>query len=179
MTEPNALNNQPENLNLFEGTRFKMVFTRLSTVAFFTQRVDIPSVSLGEAIFPTPFKDISIPGDKLIYDKFNLSFVVDEDLQNYIALYGWIQGLGFPENYQQYKTLRETRVDLRPRKGHLYSDATLHLLTNNYNPNIQILFKNMFPISLSPITLDSTEMTNESKQLDSVFAYERYDIEVL
>ena len=44
----------------------------------------------------TPFVDVAVVGDKLQYDNFNMTFMVDESLQNYMEMYDWVKNIGFP-----------------------------------------------------------------------------------
>ena len=51
-------------------------------------------------------KDIPIPGDKLDYDNLNITFLVDENLENYREIHGWLTGLGFPKDHSQFRALQ-------------------------------------------------------------------------
>jgi len=54
-------------------------------VDFFCNSARIPEISLGTAIQPSYLKDIDIPGEKLTYGDFSLRFLVDENMENYMA----------------------------------------------------------------------------------------------
>ena len=41
----------------------------------------------------TSLKDIPIPSDKLSYASLNMSFLIDENLENYREIHGWLTGL--------------------------------------------------------------------------------------
>ena len=65
---------------------------------------NVPAITIKEqASQPTPLKDVPIPGDKLDYDNLNITFLVDENLENYREIHGWLTGLGFPKDYVQFR----------------------------------------------------------------------------
>ena len=41
---------------------------------------------MGEGTYATPLKDIPILGDKLTYEDLTITFIVDENLENYIEM---------------------------------------------------------------------------------------------
>ena len=84
-----ALNRNPQNTNLLQPTKFLLTFDRLESVPYFCQTVNIPSISLGEVTRPTPFLDLYSPGTKLIYDPFDVTFLVDEELASWKNMYDW------------------------------------------------------------------------------------------
>jgi hypothetical protein len=149
--------NQVSNRNFLSPVGFKFTLSKYPKVSFFSNKVNIPGISLGVAIQPNPFKDIPIPGDKLEYDDLKLEFLVDENMENYLALYEWLTSLGYPDNIDQYNRLIEE--DKSPRKGtfKIYSDATLEVLNSNYNSVMSIKFKDLFPTSLNTLDFDATQ----------------------
>ena len=70
---------------------------------------------MGTAIQPSYLKDIPVPGDKVLYDDLNVRFLVDEKMENYLAIHKWITGLGYPESIGQYRQLKtdDKRTDRR------------------------------------------------------------------
>ena len=61
---------------------------------------DGSDLSLGEAVIPTPYKDIPIMGDKITFGNLDVSFIVDEHLENYVSIHNWLIGIGFPKDKQ-------------------------------------------------------------------------------
>ena len=82
------------------------MINQLPKVQFFTTAANIPDISLGEAVIPTPFKDIPIMGDKITFGNLDVSFIVDEYLENYITIHNWLIGIGFPKNRTQFSSFR-------------------------------------------------------------------------
>ena len=158
---------QPNEINQLNVVSFETNFTRLPNVNFFCQRINIPSIGLGLASQATPFSDIPVLGDKLIFEQLTLNFIVSEDLSNYLEIYNWLISIGFPENDTQFN-LNNSNVD--PIEN-LRSDMNIIINTNKSNPNYNITFKDTFPVSLGSIELDAAATSLEPIILDVSFAY--------
>mgnify|MGYP003321351814 CR=1 FL=1 len=131
MTYANAYQRQIQNRNFLAPTGFKLVLNRAPKVAFFSNAANIPGIILGEATQPTYLKDIPTPGDKIVFDDFNIRFLVDEDLKNYMELQNWIRGLGYPESLEEIYDLQEEKRNVDMSKSNtmdIYSDGTLQIL---------------------------------------------------
>ena len=83
MAETNPLSRQPTSLDYLSPTQFAFNILQLPKVQFNTVSVNIPDISLGESVIPTPFKDIPIQGTSLTYGNLDITFIVDEELDNY------------------------------------------------------------------------------------------------
>ena len=100
------------SLKVFIQFRFKC--TKMPLVEYFCQTANIPGISLGSAIVPTSMYDYPVPGDNISYQSFDISFLVDENLNNYKELHDWISGLGFPKNHEQFANLQGSGSDRFP-----------------------------------------------------------------
>ena len=150
------------DLNFLSPNGFVLSIERLPKVSFFAQSVKLPSLSLPALEQPTPLSIIEVPSDKLLFDPLDLTFAVDEKMDNWMEVFKWMQGLGYPENHPQYTTENNTRTFLSSRAGELprnYSDARLFILGSNNETVRTINFVDCFPISLSGIDL-STQNTD-------------------
>ena len=171
MTTSNVIDRAPSKFDYASPIQFRFKMTKLPNVEFFIQSANIPGISLGETSMPTPLKDISMPGDKLTYQTLEVSFLVDENLNNYKEIHDWIIGLGFPQDHTQFKTLLGTGADRFPGRiantaatgtsiaqpvseGGIYSDATLTVLNSKNIAKTEIRFQNVFPISLGSLSYD-------------------------
>lgn len=171
---------QLENRNLLSPVGFKLILDRCNKVDFFAQSANIPGISMGTALQPTPFKDIDLPGDKVRYDDLNVRFLVDEDMENYLQIYKWLVGLGYPDNMDQFTDLKNQREYLQ-RSGNadpfnLYSDGTLQILNSSLMSKISVKFKQLFPISLSTLTFDASENDTTYFTAEVTFRYTIFKI---
>ena len=176
-------NNQLDNRNYLSPVGFKFVITKAPKADFFSNSANIPGINLGFAEQPTYLKNIPVAGDKLTYEDFNLTFFVDENLENYMQVHNWLKGLGFPESIQQFIDLKRGD-EYTPEVGaksalNEYSDATLIIYNSSFNEISKVHFKDVFPISLSTIEFDATAGDINYVTATVTFKYSIYNIEVI
>ena len=156
--------------NYFSPLEFIVSVKRLPNVEFFTQRTQIPGVSATPVEKPNPFNVMYETPDKLRYDNLNFSFIIDEKMNNYLEIYNWIKGITFPQNFDQFKAINES-------KEGRFSDISVLVLNSSKNPSINITYKNCFPISLSEVVLDTTSPDLIYPEATVTFQYDYYEIE--
>ena len=194
MTELNVNTRQPSKLDYASPIQFRFKMAKLPKVEFFVQTANIPGISLGTATAVTPLYDYPIPGDKITYSTLDISFLVDENLNNYKELHDWISGLGFPKNHQQFADLQATGADRFPgstassvatgskrtpaplAEGGTYSDATLTVLSSKNIAKTEIRFSNVYPISLGSLSYDIKASDVDYITVQASFNYLNYDI---
>ena len=174
MTTIKTVSRAPDKLDYASPIQFKFTCAKLPTVEFFCQTANIPGITLGTADVETPLKSIPFPGDKLTYGDLNVSFLVDENLNNYKELHDWLTGLGFPQAHSQYAALLATGHDRFPQskvgtatvssdagritaplsEGATYSDATLTVLNSKNIAKTEIRFHNVYPTQLGGLSYD-------------------------
>ena len=195
MTVINTLKRQPTELDYSDPTKFKFSINKLPTVEFFTTAANIPDISLGELVIPTPYKNIPIVGNTLTYGNLDISFIVDEYLENYITIHNWLVGIGFPKDRQQFTDFRSTtsntssagsggntdigKVGKTSADRPFYSDATLTVLSNKNNPIVEVRYSDMFPVSLSGLDYNSQEADVDYLTATIDFRYKLYEIVTL
>ena len=194
MTETNIINREPTKLDYASPIQFRFKMTKIPKVEFFVQTANIPGISLGTATAVTPLYDYPIPGDKINFQTLDISFLVDENLNNYKELHDWISGLGFPSNHQQFADLQATGADRFPgstassvamgskrtpaplAEGGIYSDATLTVLNSKNIAKTEIRFKNVYPTTLGSLSYDIKASDVDYLQVQASFNYLHYDI---
>ena len=167
-----------DNRNFLSPLGFKFALKRSPGVAFFCNEANIPSLELGVAVQPTYLKDIDRPGDKITFGDLNLRFLVDEDLVNYMEIQNWIRGLGFPESLDQFQELKDENIlgPMGKSNDDIYSDGTLQILSSNLIPKFQVIFRDLFPVSLSTVTFDATDTDIDYFTADVSFKYTIYNL---
>lgn len=133
--------------NFLSPIEFRFVIKRLPYTEFFVQSTNIPGLSGNPVPVGTPFKPTYFQGDRLDYGDLTLNVAVDENMNNWLEIHNWMVGLLFPDEFDQFANLEEG--------DGLFSDASLIMMTNSRNPNVRISFKDIFPISLGDIQLDT------------------------
>ncbi len=166
---------QIQNRNFLSPVGFKFTLAKEPKVAFFCNSATIPEITLGVAQQPTYLKRLDVPGEILTYGDFSLKFLVDENMENYMAVHNWLTGLGFPETAEQYRNLTTDDQQVRDSKQ-AFSDGSLHILNNNYRDIAIIKFRDLFPISLSSLEFDATPTDVVYLTAQVYFKYTIYDI---
>ena len=163
-----VLNRNPQNTNPLQPTKFLLTFSRIQTVQYFCQEINLPGVSLGEVLKPTPFLDMYSPGTKLTYDPLDISFTIDEELASWKNLYDWFTTIADPDGFEKRTYTRELQ------RTEYLSDATLTVLSALNNPVLRIEFTNVFPLTLSDINFDTKLSADTIITARATFRYQSY-----
>ena len=158
-------NEQPKNRNFLIPVGFKLDLEIFHGVDFFCQSASIPDISMPFAEVNTPFRNIPIAGSGGVdFADLSLTFIIDEELKNYISIHNWIRKFGLSESRIPDGTTDQ------------YSNGLLYILTSHNNINHIVQFKNMFPVSLSGVPFDATVGDVDYLSASVTFKYEKYDI---
>lgn len=167
ITTPGAVNTQAENVNYLYPTNYRFILTRTPAMTYNCTKVSLPSLDLPAVIQGTTLvNEGKVSGGKITYGDLTVSFLVDENLENWQEIYEWMLTLGtsydprFPEADENKK----------------YSNATLAVMNSAMNPKFEVTFTNIFPVSLGGIDFDSGVSGMDALVVDVSFAYDYYDI---
>ena len=191
-TTINALARQPTELDYADPTKFKFSITKLPKVEFFTTAANLPGINLGESIFPTPFKQVPVMGDDLTFDNLEITFLVDEKLENYREIHQWLVGIGFPKARTQFSSFRKDESQTFPTvesvKGDvtnpgtpsgiqaMFGDATLTMMTSKNNPVIEVRFSDLYLVALSGLSFNQQEGDVTYLTATATFTYKLYEM---
>ena len=183
-----ALTTQPSNPQFLSPVGFDFRIRKLPNVNYFVQSVNIPGVQLGETEFPSPFISIPIQGDHMRFGDLQISFKVDENMENFIELFNWIQYIGFPESFNQSKQVynkegtkglsgpQDVQRTGRSLGEGATSDCTLTVLNSASNPNMSIDFLDAFPTSMTDLLFDVRATDVEYVEAAATFRFRMYKI---
>ena len=194
-TSTSPLNRQPTKLDYSSPTQFRFLINQLPKVQYFTTEANIPGIALGDIELATPLKNIPLMGDKLTYEDLNITFIVDENLENYVEMHTWLTSIGFPNDRSQFANFRSatsnvatnTRGESKdigdvkastPERA-MYSDAVMTILTNKNNPVVECRFADVFPTSLSGLTYSQNQTDVDYLTAEVNFKYQIYEIKTL
>ena len=194
-TSTSPISRQPDKLDYLSPTQFKFNIHQLPKVEFFTTAANVPAISLGDAVFPTPYKEIPMMGDTLSYENLSITFIVDEYLENYISLHEWMTAIGFPKSRTQFSSFRSnvasspiitqgTSDDIGDVKTAtsargMFGDAILTMLTNKNNPVVEVRFQDLYPVALGALEMTQTATDVEYISVTADFTYKIYEIVTL
>lgn len=159
-----------DNLNV---NSFKADIDKIPFFNYKLQEVRLPGMQLGVAETPTPFQKMKVPGDQIVYDQIGFTFIVDEDLSNYLAIQKWMHGLGFPDSFEDYQELIKFGSARAKRSYEVdeTSDIVVHMMTNHRNPNMNFKYLRAFPVSLSGLELSVTNTTSHVVTATAMFEF--------
>ena len=194
MTVENSLSRQPTKLDYASPTQFKFSIIKLPKVEYFCTAVNIPGVNLGETTQATPLKKIPIPGDTLTYEPLQMTFLVDENLENFQEIHGWLVGLGFPRDNKEFRNLLSSGTDRFPTRnstnisteagktkyaaadaGPTLSDATLTVLSSKNNSQVEIRFRDIYPTGVTGLSYNQQAADVDYLTATVSFSYLIYD----
>ena len=192
MVSTNMLSRQPTELDYADSTKFRFKINKLPKVEFFTTQCTLPGINLGDVVIPSPFKEIPIQGHTLTYDNLDITFLVDEKLENYIELHQWLVGIGFPKARTQFESFKQNNSDAFPVQGGTkgeatnpgsptsasatFGDATLIITSSKNNPLVEVRFSDIYPVSLGAIQFNQQESDVTYLTTTCTFSYKLYEI---
>jgi hypothetical protein len=150
------------NKSILNRNNFKFLIEKVPNVEYYVKSVNIPGIQFTETVAAAGVGlDAFFPGDKVSFDTLDVSFLVDEDLENFKEIYNWINDIVPVHDPEDYKNLTGTSKTIT----NIYTGAsddlaktsqiTLVLNTNKNIPNRFLRFYDAFPISLSAVELES------------------------
>ena len=170
-----AFGKQIANRNFLSGVAFKFSLTKFPKVDFFSNSARIPELNLELTTQASYLKNIDIPGERLSYGDFTLRFLVDENMENYQAVYSWLTGLGFPETTKEFaEIIKDSDGQRDPKEA--FCDGTLSILNSNYREVGKVKFNDLFPISLTSLEFDATNTDVQYFTAEATFKYTLYKL---
>lgn len=157
--------------NQFEPKTLQLILDRAPAVEYFCTSAPLPGITATAIRQPSPFTDVKVTGDKLIYQPLIVTFIVDEHLQNWQEIYNWFVSYAHPEAFEQYADKSHTQNDLYRSK---LSNATLIVANNKYNKQHEFRFVDLFPVDMSDIILDVQISDTQVAMCTVTFEYSYY-----
>jgi hypothetical protein len=156
----------PERINPLLPTYYRFMIDRLPTVSYFCQTASLPTVTLSEVQMPNLFVPLKFPS-KLDFDELSITFVVDEQMKNWLEIFNWMRSCTQVEGFEEFAAINR----------HL-STANLYILNSTKNAKMSVTFEGLYPRTLSALDFSSSVMDPEALQATATFAYRNYNIEV-
>lgn len=156
--------------NYLSSTAFEVAIQRLPNVEFFVQKINIPSLGGGSVEQTTPLNNLFEPRPKILYTDLSLSFIVDENMRNYLEIFYWMKALGSDKDFSSYAEM----LEINPPGTK--SDISILIQNSHKNANLEFTFYNAFPIDLSDIQLDLTQADVTYPECTATFKYDYFEI---
>ena len=152
-------NVEQNNLSLLN---FKFKLDRTPDLEYRAQSVSLPGLSLSSATMPTPFVEVPFPG-RISSDDLSLTFLVGENMKDYLSIFDWMVALGIPDDFEQYRNW--------------LSDCSVIITDSNLKANINVRFVDAFPVQLSGIEFDTTLSEAQYAVATVTFRFARWYVE--
>jgi len=163
MAQSKWYSEQPKNRNFLSPVGFKMNLDLFPGVDFFCQRANIPDITVPYTDVPTRFRSFPIVAAGGIQTgDLNLTFIIDEELKNFMSIQNWIKKNGLYEEHSDGEAE--------------YSNGTLEITTSNYNVSSYVIFENLFPVSLTEVRFDVGDTDVEYFTADVTFKYTSFEL---
>lgn len=148
------------NRNVALGTSFLLEIPLFPELNYFVQNAELPSITMGGV--DTPYKNHQgiLPSNRIDFDPLNLTFLVDEEYENWYSLVCW---------FERIRTGRGAILDEM-------SDITLHLVNSNKNFNKEIIFRSAFPSFVGSLPLDSGSVDADPVICSATFRYQYFEM---
>lgn len=132
---------------------YQLAIKKIPNTVFNVVSANLPGITVEDAELQTPFKVIRYP-DKVVYNDFVVRFKVDEDLENYREIFDWMHLIGRPEQFSEPNTNTLYPNDIYSTYA---SDGTLIILNSANKANIEVRFRDLFPVVLGDIEFTSQD----------------------
>jgi len=155
---------------------FQFVMDRVPNLVYFCQSANLPGIGFGVVDQPTTLgHPVKVPTGAFRFEDLELTFRVDENLNNWIELQNWIATAG---NYYDDSNTLPYYSDT-PGQLIKTTDATLLITNSSYQPKIKVHFKHVFPQYVSGINFVVNAPVSTEAIATVKFAHTGYTIERL
>jgi hypothetical protein len=113
------------------------------------------------------------PGEHLNYGDLEITFRVDENLQNYLEIHNWIRALGKPKDFAEYRSISKKA---NYTGDGIRSDLSLIVLSSAKNANYEIIFIDAYPFELGQLVFDTTKQDVDYIEATATFKYVLFEI---
>lgn len=162
-------------LNFLPQNGARVIIKKAPQMTYNCQQANIPGFRVGAAWQATPFVNIPKSGDKMEFDVFSMSFLVDEQFRNYLEIWNWMREYSKPNNHDEYKSIIEAS---KVTGMGIYSDIILMPLDSSKNVIGTITIKDAFPIAMSSILFDATLPTPQYVTAQASFILQSFEISI-
>lgn len=158
--------------NFLAPVAFQLDIPFFKEVSFQCNAANIPGISMGGPQQATIYNDFQLSGDKLNYEDFSVTFLIDENMSNYSIIHNWMTGITYPQKADQWREFANTMLDKKHQGVDVDRlDLTLRILNSSFNTQTVVKLYDAFPVGLSslPFSVD----TNDIQYLtaDATFKY--------
>lgn len=141
-----------QSYNQLEAKSIQLVIDRIPNVNFFCTSASVPGIASTAVRQPSPFADVKVTGDKIMFQPLIVNFIVDENMANWKEIFDWMVSYAHPTEFDEYAdaTIPQNRLYASKK-----SDATLIVPNNKYNATHEFSYVDIFPVDMTDIIFDT------------------------
>ena len=173
-TQKGALSSNPQTFNFLSPLNFTFILKRAPNTNYNIHLINIPSLTLPQAIEPTSILALPKPGDHMEFSPLIVQFKVDENFNNYLEIWKWLMALGRIPNPVAFKSLENKPYWTGQSET---SEIMLTILDSSRNVNIVLNYHDCFPVTLSELIFDVQLRDVDFITATCQFAYSYFEIE--
>lgn len=132
---------------------YQLAIQKIPNTILNVTSVNLPGITVEDAELQTPFKVIRYP-EKVVYNDFVVRFKVDENMANYREIFDWMHEIGRPEQFSSGNPNALFPNDIYSTYA---SDGTLLILNSVNKPNIEVRFRDLFPVVLGDLEFNAQD----------------------
>ena len=152
--------------NVLQVNYFQFVLDRVPNMVYYCQTANLPGIGYGIANQPTVLGHaVNVPTGAFRFEDLQLTFRVDENLENWLEIYNWMRTTGNYESAANTLTYNEKT-----------SGGKLIITNSSYKPKFSVDFKHIFPTYLSSINFSVTQPKSMEVISTVKFAFTGYTI---
>jgi hypothetical protein len=145
---------------------FHFEMQRIPTVIYNCTEVNLPNLTMAAVEQPTTLGiPVKRPIGKYNFEDLTITFMVDENLVNWLEIYRWMRALGNIDD-----DCTNNSLNFRD----WMTTATLYLTKGTYKDNKKVIFYEIFPIGLSGLKFSSTANSAVPQYASARFSYTYY-----
>ena len=133
--------------NYLSPSNFTISIQRIPNIEFFVQSMTLPSLQATPTERETPLTTMFEINDKLQYSDLELSFILDENMNNYKEILEWLEGISGSRTPDATKALSLSKYGFK-------SNIIATITNSHKNPNVKFTFRDCFPTSLGSVELN-------------------------
>ena len=152
----------PSDQNPQSPNKYLLAIHKFPNTRFFIQEANIPGFATNFTVIPTgAFSNYHELGDKMVFNDFHVSLILDEQFSAFKEIYNW-----------SYSAMTESRINFKP-----FSDMTVISLDNNSNSTNLFKLHFAFPAQMSDVSLSVKRNDDTPITLDLLFKYAYYTVD--
>ena len=145
---------------------FHFELQRIPTVVYNCTEASLPNLTMAAAEQPTTLGiPVKRPIGKYNFEDLTITFMVDENLVNWLEIYRWMRALGNIDDDCTNNSLSFNSW---------MTTATLYLTKGTYKDNRKVIFHEIFPVGLSGLKFTSTAVSAAPQYATAIFSYTYY-----